>query len=234
VLAWELDGTPIFVGLELAKSSEPLLLPLASRTGKRTGFGLRDWLAHKSLCRNIICHLTKVELDGVKRLVTNAGLYAGSFPFPCCFSFSIGRGYGFAPMRGILLPTVADGCRNPDFRSGLGCVDLVGEPGPCSSGMVSGSLASITGRTEKLRSFVDFEGLEISESDADLEKGLAKKGALLGEMGSSDPLRSLSDPDIPEATARSTASDVSDRTGLRVRSACVWRVKTGRPNMPLD
>lgn len=135
-------------------------------------------------------------------------------------------------MRGILLPTVDDGCRNPDFRSGLGCAGLVGEPGPCSSGMVSGSFASITERIEKPGSLADFEGLEISESDVDLEKGLAEKGGLRGEMGSSDPLRNLWDPDIPEATARSTASE--DRTGLRVRSACVWRVKTGRPNMPLD
>ena len=141
-------------------------------------------------------------------------------------------------MRGILLPTVDDGCRNPDFRSGLGCADLVGEPGPCSSGMVSGSLASRTGRIEKFGSLADFEGLEISESDADLAKGLAGKGGLLGEMGSSDPPRSFSgttDPDIPEDTAaRSTASDGNGRIGLRVRSACVWRVKTGRPNMPLD
>ena len=140
-------------------------------------------------------------------------------------------------MRGILLPTVDDGCRNPDFRGGLGCADFVGESGPCSSGMVSGSLASTTGRIEKLGSFVDFEGLEISESDADLKKGLGK-GGLLGEMGSSDPLRSppgTTDLDIPEATAaRSTASNGSDRTGLRVRSSCVHRVKTGRPNMPLD
>ena len=140
-------------------------------------------------------------MDGVKRFVTNADLYAGSFPFPCCLSFSIGRGYGFAPIRGILLPTVDDGCRNPDFRSGLGWASLIGDPGPFSSGMVSGSLASITGRIEKLGSLANFEGLEISESDADLEKGLAEKGALLGEMGSSDPLRSLSDTDIPEVTA---------------------------------
>lgn len=134
-------------------------------------------------------------------------------------------------MRGILLPT-DDGCRNPDFRSGLGCAGRVGEPGACSSGMVSGSLAT-TGRIEKFGSLADFEGLEISESDADLE-GLAGKG-LLGDMGSSDPLRSRSgttNPDIPEATAvRSTASDGCGRIGLRVRSACVRCVKAGRPNM---
>jgi hypothetical protein len=195
----------------------------------RTGFGLRDGSAQKRLCRNI-CHLTKAELDGVERFAKKAGLCGGSFPFPCCF-LSTGRGYGFAPMRGILLPTVDDGCRNPDFRSGLGWADLVGEPGTCSSGMVSGSLAT-TGRIEKFGSLADFEGLEISESDADLEKGLAGKGGLLGEMGSSDPLRSLSWTDIPEATAaRSTASDGSGRIGLRVRSACVRCVKTGRPNI---
>jgi hypothetical protein len=185
----------MFVVLELAKSSEPLLLPFVLTS--RTGFGLRNWSAHKHLCRNI-CHLTKAELDGVERLAKNAGLCTGSFPF-CCF-FSTGRGYGFAPMRGILLPTVDDGCRNPDFRSGLGCADLVGEAGACSSGMVSGSLET-TGRIEKFGSLADFEGLKISESDADLEKGL---GGFLGEMGSSDPLRSLSgttDLDIPAATA---------------------------------
>jgi hypothetical protein len=128
-------------------------------------------------------------------------------------------------MRGILLPTADDGCRNPDFRSGLECADLVGEPGPCSSGIVSGSLASTTGRIEKFGSLADFEGLEISESDADLEKGLAGNGGFLGEIGSSDPVRSLSGttiPDIPEATAApSTASDGTGRIGLRVRSACV-------------
>ena len=195
----------------------------------RTGFGLRNWLVHRRVCRNI-CHFTRAELDGIERLA-KTGLDAGSFPFPCCF-FSTGRGYGFAPMRGILLPT-DDGCRNPDFRSGPGCAGLVGEFGACSSGMVSGSLAT-TGRIEKFGSLADFEGLEVSESDADLEKGLAGKG-LLGDMGSSDPLRSRSgttDPDIPEATAaRSTASDGSGRIGLRVRSACVRCVKTGRPNM---
>ena len=138
-------------------------------------------------------------------------------------------------MRGILLPTVDDGCRNPDFRGGLGCTDFVGESGPDCSGMVSGSLVSTTGR---IGSLDDFRGLEISESDADLEKCLAGKGGFLGELGSSDPLRSLTgtvDSDTPLATAaRFTASQQSGRTGLRVRSSFVWRTNTGSPKMPFD
>jgi hypothetical protein len=66
-----------------------------------------------------------------------------------------------------------DACRNVDFENGLDWVDFVGEPTPCSSGIVLGSLASTPVRIGKIGILVILEGLEISESDADLWNGLA-------------------------------------------------------------
>ncbi|KAI0256678.1 hypothetical protein BJV78DRAFT_299160 [Lactifluus subvellereus] len=164
-------------------------------------------------------------------------LCTGSFPFPCCFSFPGGRAYGFAPIRGILLPAIEDGCRSSDFGNGAGCV---GESDPCSSGIVQGSLASTPGRTENVGILLGLEGLEISESEADREKGLAR--GFLENRGSSDPLRTFPaeagavGPETPDEgiAARFVVSDGGHRTGLRARSSGVSRVKTGSPNMPVD
>jgi len=64
-----------------------------------------------------------------------------------------------------------DACRNVDFENGLDWVGFVGEP-TCSSGIVLGSLASTPVRIGKIGILVVLEGLEISESDADLWNGL--------------------------------------------------------------
>jgi hypothetical protein len=99
-------------------------------------------------------------------------LRTGSFPFPCCSSFPGGREYGFAPIRGILLPTIEDGCRNSDFSSWVG---FIGESDPfSSSGIVQGSLASTPGRIENVWILPDLEGLGISESETDREKDFAR------------------------------------------------------------
>ena len=172
------------------------------------------------------------------RLVMKRSLRTGSFPFPCSFSFSGGRAYGFAPIRGILLPATEDGCRSSDFSNGGGCI---GESDPCSSGIVQGSLASTPGRTENVGILLALEGLEISESEADRKKGLAKRG-FPENRGSSDPLRTFSaeagtvGPDTPEEgiAVRFVVSDGGHRTELRARSSGVSRVKTGSPNMPVD
>ena len=61
-----------------------------------------------------------------------------------------------------------DGCRNADFDCGIDCVDFLEESDSCSSGIVPGKLASMAGRMGKARVLLILEGLEISESDADL------------------------------------------------------------------
>ncbi len=61
-----------------------------------------------------------------------------------------------------------DGCRNADFNDGFDCVDFIGESVACSSGIVLGNLASMAGRMGKAGVLLILEGLEISESDADL------------------------------------------------------------------
>jgi hypothetical protein len=65
-----------------------------------------------------------------------------------------------------------DGCRSVDFENGLDWASFVGESTPGSSGIVLGSLASTPVRIGKIGILVVLEGLEISESDADLWNGL--------------------------------------------------------------
>jgi hypothetical protein len=61
-----------------------------------------------------------------------------------------------------------DGCRNEDFHGWFDWIEFIGESTSCSSGIVPGNLASTAERTGKAGFLLILEGLEISESDADL------------------------------------------------------------------
>ena len=86
----------------------------------------------------------------------------------CTRRLSCGLAYGFAPIRGILLLAMEDGCRNTDFDGGFDCVDFIRDSASCSSGIMPGNLAPMAGRMGMAGVLLIFEGLEISESNADL------------------------------------------------------------------